>query len=65
VCGEINFIAYNGTQLGLVPIEVNKLVTKKLDYQIIKNINGKAENKALSQVDVISRRTEYYYEKLI
>jgi len=26
-----------------VPLEVNKLVTNKLDYQIMENINNKAE----------------------
>ena len=42
-------------QLGLVPIEVNKLVTNKLDYHIMENINNKEENKALSQDAVSSR----------
>jgi hypothetical protein len=36
-----------------VPIEVNKLVTKKLDYHIMENINDKEETKALSQIAVI------------
>jgi hypothetical protein len=43
----------NGRQLGLVPIEVNKLVTNKLDYHIMENINDKEETKALSQDVVI------------
>ena len=43
----------NDLQLGLVPIEVNKLVTNKLDYQIMENINDKEETKALSQ-DAVS-----------
>ena len=43
----------NVLQLGAVPIEVNKLVTNKLDYHIMENINDKEETKALSQDVVI------------
>lgn len=39
-------------KVGLVLIEVNKLVTNKLDYQIMLNMNKKVETKALSQHDV-------------
>ncbi len=47
-------------QLGLVPIEVNKLVTKRLDYQIMENMNEKVEAKALSQDEVMSRFSFQY-----
>ena len=53
-------LAYNGTQLGLVPIEVNKLITNKLDYHIMENINEKQETKALSQDAVIGSALTWY-----
>ena len=53
-------MAGNGTQLGLVPIEVNKLVTNKLDYHIMENINEKQETKALSQDAVIGSALTWY-----
>jgi hypothetical protein len=43
-----------------VPIEVNKLVTNKLDYHIMENINEKQETKALSQDAVIGSALTWY-----